>query len=246
MEGDPLPERLADIRGRIARAAARSGRSAGAVRLIGASKTVPAARVTEAVVAGLADLGENRVQEAEAKISAVLEALPAATKSPMWHLIGHLQSNKARKAVALFDWIHSVDSPRLADALDRLAAELGCAPKVLVEVNTAGEASKSGAGPGEAMALIEHIARLPRLELRGLMTVGPLVRAPDEARPAFRMLRALLEAGRRAAPAMDTLSMGMSGDFEVAIEEGATMVRVGSALFGARAGAIGPGAHPAT
>ena len=246
MEGDPLPERLAEIRARIARAAARSGRPADPVRLIGASKTVEAARVAEAAVLGLSDLGENRVQEAEAKIPAVLQALPAATNRPTWHLIGHLQSNKARKAVALFDWIHAVDSPRLADALDRLAGELGRAPRVLIEVNTAGEASKSGVRPEETLALIEHVARLPRLELRGLMTVGPLVADPDEARPAFRALRALLEQGRRTAPAMDTLSMGMSGDFEVAIEEGATMVRIGSALFGARAEALGPRAHPAT
>jgi pyridoxal phosphate enzyme (YggS family) len=132
-----------------------------------------------------------------------------------------------------------VDSPRLADALDRLAAESGRRPRVLVEVNTAGEAAKEGVAPGEALALVEHVARLPHLELRGLMTVGPLVERVDDARPAFRALAALLaEAGRGPAGRdgrLDTLSMGMSGDFEVAIEEGATMVRIGSALFGARA-----------
>ena len=239
MEGDALAERLAAVRARIARSAARSGRPAEAVRLVGASKTVPASRLVEALAAGLSDLGENRVQEAEAKIPQVLGALPTGAAKPTWHLIGRLQSNKVRKAVGLFDWIHSVDSPRLADALDRVAAELGCAPRVLIEVNTAGEASKAGVRPEETSALIEHVARLPRLELRGLMTVGPLVTAPEEARPAFRALKALLDQGRRAAPGMDTLSMGMSGDFEVAIEEGATLVRVGSALFGAR-----PAAHP--
>jgi len=230
---DPeFAERLAAVRARIARAAERAGRPAGAVTLVAASKTVPAERIQAAVASGLADLGENRVQEAEAKIAAV-------GPGPVWHLIGHLQSNKARRACALFDWIHSVDSPRLADALDRLAAESGRPPRVLVEVNTAGEAAKEGVAPGEALALVGHVARLPHLELRGLMTVGPLVERVDDARPAFRTLAALLaEAARGPAGQdgrLDTLSMGMSGDFEVAIEEGATMVRIGSALFGARA-----------
>jgi PLP dependent protein len=234
-----LVERLADMRSRIAQAAARSGRPADAVTLIGASKTVPAAQLVEVIRAGLLDLGENRVQEAEPKVADVRAALAADSPGPTWHLIGHLQSNKARKAMALFDWIHSVDSPKLAEALDRLAGESGRSPRVLIEVNTAGEASKEGVPPAETLALVEHVARLPRLSLRGLMTVGPLVATPEEARPAFRALRTLLEQARQAAPGLDTLSMGMSGDFEVAIEEGATMVRVGSALFGAR-----PAAHP--
>lgn len=233
-----LAERLSDVRARIARALALCQRPEGAVRLVGASKTVPAETLVEVVLAGLLDLGENRVQEAEAKLPEVLEALPAEMKGPEWHLIGHLQSNKARKAVALFDWIHSVDSPRLAEALDRLAGELGRVPRVLIEVNTAGEASKAGVRPEDLPALIDAVAKLPRLELRGLMTVGPLVATAEGARPAFRALRALLEEGRQRVPGMDTLSMGMSGDFEVAIEEGATLVRVGSALFGAR-----PAAH---
>ena len=225
METDPeFAERLAAVRARIARAAEKSGRPADAVTLVGASKTVTAERIRTAVASGLIDLGENRVQEAEAKIAAV-------GPGPVWHLIGHLQSNKARRAVALFDWIHSVDSARLADALDRLAVEFGRRPKVLVEVNTAGEASKEGVPPAEALALVEHVARLPHLELRGLMTVGPLVERAEDARPAFRALARLFEQ----AGGLDTLSMGMSGDFEVAIEAGATMVRIGSALFGARA-----------
>ena len=223
-----LVERLADVRSRIAQAAARSGRPAEAVTLVGASKTVPATSLVEAIEAGLKDLGENRVQEAEMKMPEVLEALPAQTTSPTWHLIGHLQSNKARKAVALFDWIHSIDSPKLADALDRIAGEFGKRPCVLIEVNTAGEASKEGVAPTDAPALIEHVASLARLDLRGLMTVGP----PENARPAYAALRKLLEeAGTKG---MDTLSMGMSGDFEVAIQEGATMVRVGTAIFGSR------------
>lgn len=231
-------EQLAAIRARVARAAERAGRPANAVTLVGATKTVPAARLLEAIAAGLTDLGENRVQEAEEKIPAVLAGLPAGTAVPTWHLIGQLQSNKAKRAVALFDWVHSVDSPRLADALDRLAGELGRRPCVLVEVNTSGEASKAGVAPGEAVALAEYVARLPHLTLRGLMTIGPLVERAEDARPAFAKLAALLaDAGRvlgDRAPELDTLSMGMSGDFEVAIAEGATMVRVGSALFGAR------------
>jgi hypothetical protein len=230
---DPdLAGRISAVRARIAQAAERSGRPAGAVTLVGASKTVPAGRILQAVACGLGDLGENRVQEAEAKIEAVRAA---GAGSPVWHLIGHLQSNKARRAAALFDWIHSVDSQRLADVLDRLAAELGRRPRVLVEVNTAGEASKEGVPPAESLALVEHVARLPHLELRGLMTVGPLVERVEDARPAFRALAGLREEAARRVGPLDTLSMGMSGDFEVAIEEGATMVRIGSALFGARA-----------
>jgi pyridoxal phosphate enzyme (YggS family) len=220
--------RLGEVRERIAAAAARAGRPAGSVRLIGASKTVPAAVLVQAIRAGLSDLGENRVQEAEAKLPAVLEALAPHEAGPTWHLIGHLQTNKARKAVALFDWIHSVDSAKLADALDRIAGEFGRRPRVLVEVNTSGEAAKSGVAPADAPGLIVHLGQARHLSLEGLMTVGPLAGDP---RPAFRLLRRLRdEAG------LAELSMGMSGDFEVAIEEGATMVRVGSALFGARTG----------
>jgi hypothetical protein len=218
-------DRLAALHGRIAAAAGRSGRPAGAVRLIGASKTVPAARLSLAVAAGLTDLGENRVQEAEEKI-------PVVAPRPRWHLIGHLQSNKARRAAALFDCIQTVDSARLAVALDRHVAELDRpAPlDVLIEVNVSGEAAKHGVAPAEAPLLIASLRRdCPRLVLRGLMTVGPLVERPDDARAAYRMLA---ELARDAGLA--ELSMGMSGDFEVAIEEGATMVRVGSALFGAR------------
>ncbi len=243
---DPaLDVRLSAVRGRIRQAAERAGRTADEVRLVGASKTVAAARVADIVRAGLADVGENRVQEAEAKAPAVLAALGdggAHGPAPTWHLIGHLQSNKARRAVARFDWIESLDAPELADALDRIAGELGRRPVVLVEVNVAGEASKSGVAPQDAAALVAHAAGLKHLDVRGLMTVGPLVETPDAARPAFQKMRALLVEARRGLEArddataarFDQLSMGMSGDFEVAIEEGATVVRVGSALFGAR------------
>jgi len=224
---EPFPaERLAAVRARIEAAAGRAGRDPATVRLIGASKTVPLGVLAGAVRAGLSDLGENRVQEAEAK-APLLRADLTDGAGPTWHLIGHLQSNKARKAIALFDWIHSVDSPRLADALDRIAAESGRTPHVLVEVNTSGEASKEGVLPEDAPALIAHVAGLASLRLAGLMTIGPLAGDP---RPAFRLLRRL-----RDTAGLVELSMGMSGDFEAAIEEGATMVRVGSALFGARA-----------
>jgi pyridoxal phosphate enzyme (YggS family) len=226
---EPFPaERLAMVRARIAAAAVRVGRDQSSVRLIGASKTVPAEVLAQAVRAGLQDLGENRVQEAEAK-APLLRADLTDGAGPKWHLIGHLQSNTARKAVALFDWIHSVDSPRLADALDRIALELGRTPRVLIEVNTSGEVSKEGVAPADAPALIAHVAGLSAIRLVGLMTIGPLA---GDARPAFRLLKQLRDAA--GLPELVELSMGMSGDFEDAVEEGATMVRVGSALFGAR------------
>ncbi len=232
MDEHGFAERLAGLHERIARAAERSGRPASAVRLVAASKSVPASLLSLAVAAGLTDLGENRVQEAAEKIPLVVPQ-PAA-----WHLIGHLQSNKARKAAALFDCIQTLDSGRLAEALDRALGELGrpMPLPVLVEVNVSGEAAKHGVAPADAPALVAAIReRCPRLAPVGLMTVGPLVAAPGDARPAYRMLARLADdvglAGR---------SMGMSGDFEVAIEEGATLVRVGSALFGARRPAAAP------
>lgn len=218
-------ERWARVGAAMARAAERSGRPAASVRLLAASKTVPAAVLSAAVTAGLTDLGENRVQEAAAKIPLVLPA-------PRWHLIGPLQSNKARRAVGLFDCIQTIDSERLALGLDRLVGELGRPTPldVFVEVNVSGEATKHGVRPDEVAALVEVIrTRCPRLGARGLMTVGPQVASPDEARPAYRLLSQLADA-----VGLPERSMGMSGDFEVAIEEGATMIRVGSALFGAR------------
>jgi PLP dependent protein len=216
----------------MARAAERSGRPAQAVRLIAATKTVPADVLGDAVAAGLSELGENRVQEAAEKIPRVAPP-PAA-----WHLIGHLQSNKVRRAAALFDCIQTLDSERLARALDRAREEWpGSVPlTVLVEVNVSGEPSKHGVARADAPALVDAIrAHCPRLSLVGLMTVGPLVREPADARPAYRELVRLAELVD-----LPERSMGMSGDYEVAIEEGATMVRVGSALFGARPSATAP------
>jgi pyridoxal phosphate enzyme (YggS family) len=233
---ETFAEELAHVRARIARAAERSGRAAGAVRLIGASKTVPAERLLEALALGLREFGENRVQEAEGKIPAVNAVQSPQGAVPRWHLIGHLQSNKARRAAALFDVVQSVDSPRIAQALDRHAADLDRRLEVLIEVNTSGEVQKSGVAPADALALMSEARKLSRLDVRGWMTVGPLVERPDDARPAYRVLARLLAQAQEAWPEaqLTELSMGMSGDYDVAIEEGATLVRIGSALFGAR------------
>ena len=225
-------ERIAAVRARVAAACARAGRDSGAVTLLGASKGVTADRLREAVVSGLSRFGENRVQEARAKVLALTDVGPRIE----WHLIGHLQSNKAKSAAALFDWVHSVDSPALARELDRRAVEAGRRLTVLVEVNTSGEASKFGVSPDGVPAMIVMLSACSALEPRGLMTVGPLTADPSGARPAFRALARLLAEARRAFPEarLDQLSMGMSADFELAIEEGATIVRVGTALFGSR------------
>ena len=227
--GKSLGQCLEEVRGRIRAAAARSGRKPEDVVLVGVTKTVEVERVREAVGLGLTDLGENRVQEAQAKIAAL------GRDRARWHLIGHLQRNKAARAIGLFDRVHSVDDVDLAESLSRHAVAAGRALPVLVEVNVSGEATKFGVAPGMLGPLLERVATLPGLRLDGLMTVGAPVGDAEEARPAFARLRALRdEAERRLGRRLPELSMGMSGDFEVAVEEGSTMVRVGSALFGAR------------
>jgi len=224
-----LRHRLDEIRGRIAAAAARSGRSAGRVTLVGVTKTVAVEVVRAAVALGLTDLGESRVQEAQSKILAV------GRDRARWHLIGHLQRNKAARAVELFDRVHGVDDADLAGALSRHAASSGRSLPVLAEVNVSGEASKFGVAPEGLEPLLERIAALPGLRLDGLMTVGAAVEHAEAARAGFARLRALRDrAEQRLGQELPELSMGMSGDFEVAVEEGSTMVRVGSALFGAR------------
>lgn len=224
-----LRSRLDEVRGRIEAATARSGRPAGAVTLVGVTKTVAPGVMQAAVAAGLADLGENRVQEAQAKIPLV------GRSSVRWHFIGHLQRNKAGRAVEWFDRVHSVDDAEVAEALSRHAAAAGRTLPVLVEVNVSGEASKFGVAPDDLAALLERVAALPGLALDGLMTVGAPVGSAGEARPGFARLRGLRdEAERRLGRRLPELSMGMSGDFEVAVEEGSTMVRVGGAIFGPR------------
>lgn len=224
-----LAERLALVRGRIADAERRSGRAQGVTTLIGVVKTLAPEVVAAGVSAGLADLGENRVQEAERHQEAV------ARTACRWHMIGHLQGNKAGKAVELFDMVHGVDDAGLAETVARRARAAGRVMPVLVEVNVSGEDSKFGVAPAGLPALLETVAGLEGLELRGLMTVGAPVERAAEARPGFARLRALRDDGeRRLGRPLPELSMGMSGDYEVAVEEGATLVRVGTALFGER------------
>jgi pyridoxal phosphate enzyme (YggS family) len=225
-------DRISAVRARIAAAAARAGRDPAGVELLGASKEMPPERLRLAVAAGLRHLGENRVQEARGKVEALADLEPR----PTWHMIGHLQSNKARHAVRLFEWVHSVDSVALAGELDRRRDGVGRPLQVLVEVNTTGEDSKYGVTPEACLDVLAEVAGFANLRLRGLMTLGRWSPDPDEARASFRLLRELRDRARERYPelSLDHLSMGMSGDFEVAVEEGATWVRVGTAIFGPR------------
>jgi PLP dependent protein len=224
-----LADRLGLVTERIGGACARAGRAPESVRLVAITKGFPAGTVRDAIQLGLRDFGENRVQEAEGKIALV--ALPAR-----WHLVGHLQRNKAKRAVQLFEVIHSIDSAAIAEEVSRRAVESSKRIACLVEVNTSGDAAKFGVEPGNALELLRGIRGLEGIHLRGLMTIGPLGGGAEGARRAFRRLAAIRgEAARAGVLAEDAdLSMGMSGDFEIAIEEGATIVRVGTALFGAR------------
>jgi pyridoxal phosphate enzyme (YggS family) len=224
-----IAENLERVRERIARAAGRAGRRAEEITIVAVSKTFPAEAIRAAHGAGLRHFGENRVQEFEAK-HAKLTGLDAT-----WHFIGHLQSNKVRRAVHLFDRIDSVDSVTLARKLDHAAAEEKKRLPALIEVHLGNETTKSGVVETDAAALAEGISLLPYLELRGLMAIPPYFDDPELARPYFRKLAGLRDAlsGRLGQP-MPVLSMGMSHDFEVAIEEGATELRIGTALFGER------------
>jgi len=229
-DGREIAERLAEVRGRIAVAASRAGRSAEDVTLVAVSKTVPAALVAAAVAAGQRIFGESRVQEALGKAEACGPGIA-------WHLIGHLQRNKARAAARLFDLVESLDSIDLAAELDRRAAEAGRRLRVLVQVKLGEEATKSGVSPRGAPALIEAALRLPQLELAGLMAIPPPPRVPEDSRPWFARLRGLREQWDGTCCPRGTLrelSMGMSADYEVAVQEGATIVRVGSSIFGVR------------
>jgi pyridoxal phosphate enzyme (YggS family) len=229
-----IAENVAEIRERIANAAARVGRDPDSITMMVVSKTVEPERIKEAYAAGLRVFGENRVQEFEAK-SASLSDLSTAE----WHLIGHLQSNKAKKAAELFHAIDSVDSVRLAEKLNQAAAEAGRKLDVLIEIKVGQEESKAGIplDSPELENLLRGASQLASLQIRGLMTVPPFTEDPEGARPYFRLLRDLrdqIAARKLPGIAVDVLSMGMSHDFEVAIEEGSTCVRVGTAIFGAR------------
>jgi pyridoxal phosphate enzyme (YggS family) len=214
---------LEAVHERVVRACERAGRKPNDVLLIAVSKTVEVERIRLAVAAGVQSLGENRVQEAKEKVAALGRPVP-------WHLIGSLQTNKARDAVQLFDWIHSVDREDLARELDRRAHQHERRVKVLVQVNIGEEPQKGGVHPAELTRLLDALGALPNLDVRGLMCIPPVEEAAEASRPWFKRLRDLRDVAK-----LEHCSMGMSGDFEVAIEEGATMVRVGTAIFGPRA-----------
>lgn len=225
-----IAENLAAVRRRIEAAARRAGRDPAEVRLVAVSKTVPMERLREAVAAGQLIFGENYLQEARPKIAALGEGVS-------WHFVGHLQSRKAKGVVELFDLIHSVDRLKLARALEEAAARLGKVQDILIQVNLSGEETKSGTSPEEVAGLLAEAGKMPHLRVLGLMTMPPWFADPEKVRPYFRALRELrdrLRELRVADTALPELSMGMSGDFEVAVEEGATLVRVGTAIFGAR------------
>lgn len=229
---DRLAANVRSVRDRIVRAAVAAGRGADSVRLVAVSKTFPLEAIASGAEAGLEDFGENRVQEALGKIQAA-SGLPPIR----WHLIGHLQSNKARQAAAKFDWIHSVDSVKLLRRLDAAATDAGTRPALLIQADLAGEAQKHGADGDEVRRLFEAATGCRAVDVRGLMLMPPWNDNPEETRPYFRRLRELRDTLRQEGvprPALAELSMGMSHDFEVAIAEGATMVRVGTALFGRR------------
>lgn len=222
-----IAERLRAVRERIDAAARRAGRDPAQVQLLAVSKTFPARAVLEAADAGQRCFAENRVQEAEAKI-------PEVGRDLEWHLVGALQRNKARRAVELFDVIHSVDRPQLAHALQRAADAAGRRPRVLLQVNLDAEDQKSGAAPEALGALLDAVRACPALVPSGLMTIPRACDDPEEVRPSFARLAELARELRATEPRLVELSMGMSADFEVAVEEGATLVRVGTAIFGTR------------
>ena len=219
---------LESVRERIAAACERAGRDAGEVRLVAVSKSMPAPKVAELVAAGHTLLGENRVQEA-------LDKIPQVGPPAVWHFVGHLQRNKARHVVGVFELIHSVDNLKLAQELDRRADAVGVRQPILLQANLSRETSKHGVEEQGLLALAASVAALEHLELRGLMTIPPPVDSPEASRIWFRRLARLAErAGQALGRPLPELSMGMTGDFEVAVEEGATLVRVGRAIFGER------------
>lgn len=223
-----VSKNIQSVRERIEKAAVRAGRDVGEITLVAVTKGVGVDRVQEALSSGVGDLGENRVQEA-------LPKMEKMGKEVMWHLIGHLQGNKVKEAVGAFGVIHSVDSLTLAQAIEKRAREKGIVQRVLVEVNVSGEGSKYGIVPSHLIDLLCQMGRLQHISIEGLMTIPPLSTYAEDSRRVFRRLRELAEeAQKETGVSLRHLSMGMSSDFEVAVEEGATLVRVGTALFGPR------------
>ncbi|RKY00604.1 YggS family pyridoxal phosphate-dependent enzyme [Candidatus Poribacteria bacterium] len=218
------------VKERVAEAALRAGRDPSEITIVAVSKNFPVEAIEEAIEAGITDIGENRVQEAEAKFNRIGRVV-------RWHMVGHLQRNKVKKALNIFDLIHSVDSVRLLEELEKRAAQRGEVVEVLVQVNTSGEETKFGLKPEEVEGFMEIAAQKEHVRVLGLMTIGPLVDDPEKARPCFAMLREIkerVEGMKLPNVEMRHLSMGMTNDFEVAIEEGADMVRIGRAIFGPR------------
>lgn len=231
---NPVLAAVAGVRAAIAAACRRAGRDANAVRLVGVTKSVDAAGARALFEAGVADLGENRVVEGAAKAEAVAAAQPPGAAGPTWHLIGTLQRNKVRRAVEAFPWIHAVDSARLLDAIERVAAETGAAPRCLLQVNVAAEPQKHGLRSDAVAAVAARAAACRHLRCVGLMAMAPLADDPEASRPHFAALRTLRDAVAAATGLpLPELSMGMTQDYVVAVEEGATLVRVGTALTAA-------------
>lgn len=225
-----IRENVRRVRERVAEAAVRAGRDPSEITIVAVSKNFPVEAIEEAIEAGITDIGENRVQEAEAKFSRI-------GRKVRWHMVGHLQRNKVKKALNIFDLIHSVDNVRLLEELEKRAAQRGEIVEVLVQVNTSGEETKFGLKPDEVERFMEAAAQKEHVRVLGLMTIGPLVDDPEKARPCFAMLREIkerVEGMRLPNVEMRHLSMGMTNDFEVAIEEGADIVRIGRAIFGPR------------
>jgi pyridoxal phosphate enzyme (YggS family) len=232
---ETIRARWQSVQERVAEAAIRADRDPGEVRIVAVSKTMPLERILEARDAGITRFGENRIQEAIRKFGQHRENFPDSGVE--MHLVGHLQTNKARKALDVFDMIHSVDSLHLAETLSRVAQETYRTVPVLIEINTSGEESKFGVPPEGTLELVRKAAQLPYIEIQGLMTVGAWLPDAEKVRPCFVMLRELRDhIAEQRIPNLDfrELSMGMTNDFEVAIEEGATMVRIGTAIFGPR------------
>lgn len=225
-----IHENLKQVRDRVAAAADRAGRDPEAVRIVAVSKTKPVSLILEAIDAGVTEIGENQLQEARAKYDQI-------DRPVKWHFVGHLQRNKVKAALRFFDLIHSVDSLRLLNEINRRSAGLNCQTDVLVQVNTSGESSKYGVQPEQALSFIESVLDYGHVRIKGLMTIGPFAPNVDAVRPSFALLRRLQEqvkSQRFDGVDMAYLSMGMTHDFEVAVEEGANIIRIGTAIFGKR------------
>ncbi|KJS02847.1 MAG: hypothetical protein VR68_02275 [Peptococcaceae bacterium BRH_c4a] len=230
MERTDIRDNIISLRGEVCKAAEKAGRSPTGIKLVAVTKNVPAEVISMAMEEGINDLGENRVQELLAKD-------PHIDRGVNWHLIGHLQTNKVKTVVGKIKLIHSLDSWRLAVEINKRSGDLGIVSEVLVQVNISGEKSKYGLGPEEVQDFIKDASDLGGIAVRGLMTVAPMVDNPEEVRPVFRELRVLFEGIKRAFPgvSMEYLSMGMTDDYRVAVEEGSNILRVGTGIFGVRA-----------